>query len=47
MTDDVQELPAPESSGSNDIATLPLIFGTVAVIALAVVHVDRRPGRGR
>jgi len=37
VPDDVQELPAPEPSGSNDIATLPLIFGTVAVIALAVV----------
>jgi FtsP/CotA-like multicopper oxidase with cupredoxin domain len=37
VSDHENELPAPESSGSSDIATLPLIFGTVAVIALAVV----------
>ena len=37
MPDDLPELEPAEPSEPRDVATLPLIFGTVAVLALAVV----------
>ena len=37
VPEDMQELPAPEPAAPSEISTWPLIFGTVAVLALAVV----------
>ena len=37
MPDEPHELPATEPAAPNDISTWPLIFGTVAVMALALV----------
>ena len=37
MPEDLEELAGPEPAAPRDISTWPLIFGTVAVLALAVV----------
>ena len=37
MPEDLEELPPTEPAAPRDISTVPLIFGTVAVLALAVV----------